>query len=283
MEALQVEYQESLAGLLESRFGGSGRPVVVRNTAVGGWDPPQYLLQARRSLSQERFDLVIVSLYLGNDIVDQQLERIAPRVPTEVHYLRLPRKASWDELVDAWLYPVNDALEVRSHLFVLLKNQSQTLRMKMGLSAAYFPDQFRTREAESSRWAVTADICRGIADLADSYGVPIIFMLLPTSYQVDADAFDGYLRGFDIDSAGVDLDQPNRLLGHALEARGLTVLDPVDALRREHGRGVRLYGRVDTHFNANGHRVVERFIEPSVGSFLDRDSVSLTSGRGLRR
>lgn len=57
MEALQVEYEESLSGLLEGDFGlANGRPVMVRNTAVGGWDPPQYLLQARRSLAEESFE-----------------------------------------------------------------------------------------------------------------------------------------------------------------------------------------------------------------------------------
>src|SRR5437879_3707351 len=49
MEALQVEYEQSVAGLLEARLTSRlGEPVAVRNGGVGGWDPPQYLMAPPR-------------------------------------------------------------------------------------------------------------------------------------------------------------------------------------------------------------------------------------------
>ena len=61
--------------------------------------------------------------------------------------LRLPRSVAWDELVGALLAPVNDALEIRSHLFILLKNQFSTVRMRLGLTADAFPLSYRREQA----------------------------------------------------------------------------------------------------------------------------------------
>jgi len=269
MEALQVQYEESLAGLLESELGSViGRPVVVRNTAVGGWDPSQYLLQARKILKEEHFDLVLVSMFLGNDLVARMYERILPRVPAETHPFRWPRELSWGEVVNAWLYPINDMLEVRSHLFVLTKNQSQTLRMKLGLSASYFPSQFTIAEADSPQWVATAEICRDIAALAADKGTPTVFVLIPTVYQVDDKVFREYSKGFDIDPAQVDLEQPNRLLGQAMMALDLATLDALVPLKQSLDGSEPLYGRVDTHFSARGHRVVAEYIIPLLPQYM---------------
>ena len=56
-----MECEQSVAGLLEARLPERiAAPVSVVNTGVGGWDPPQYLLQVRALLSRRRFDLVVL-------------------------------------------------------------------------------------------------------------------------------------------------------------------------------------------------------------------------------
>ncbi len=152
MEALQVDYEQSLAGLLETRLAARlGETVAVRNTGVGGWDPPQYLMEARREVGREPLDLVLVSVYLGNDVVSRRIERYPPGPPVDApfHQLRLPRRLTYGELVDAVFYPINDFLKARSHLFVLVKKEASTLRMRLGLTAEYFPDELLRREAAS--------------------------------------------------------------------------------------------------------------------------------------
>src|SRR5213593_2383758 len=63
MEALQVEYEQSFAGLLEARLAERlGEPDAIRNPGVSGWDPSQYLIEARRDIGREPFDLVLVSV-----------------------------------------------------------------------------------------------------------------------------------------------------------------------------------------------------------------------------
>jgi len=269
MEALQVEYEQTLAGLLETRLPARlGAPVAVVNTGVGGWDPPQYLLQARALLRQRHYDLVLVSLYVGNDIVLTRPDRFPPRVPAEVHPFRVPRNLSRTELVDAVFYPINDFLEVRSQLFVFLKNKTKTLAMRLHLTGLYFPHEFYRSEVTSPRWQVTADICRDIAKLGERRGIRTLFFMIPTRYQVVPTVFAAYLRGFHIDSAQVDLDQPSRLLGEALRKQRLRVLDLLPVFRAATGQGEVIYGTVDPHLAPAGHDELERLLEPTVADLL---------------
>src|SRR5205807_8247065 len=118
--------------------GGTGRRGCWGNrgcgqrTGWGGGEPPQYLMEARREVGREPFDVVLVSVYLGNDVVLRRVERYPPGPPVDApfHRLRLPRRLTYGELVDAVFYPINDFLKARSHLFVFVKQRASTLRMR---------------------------------------------------------------------------------------------------------------------------------------------------------
>lgn len=281
MEALQVEYEQSLAGLLEARLPRRvGETVTVVNTGVGGWDPPQYFLQARALLARRSFDLVLIALYVGNDVVQRRVTSYPPRAPAEVHPFRLPRQLRWREVIEALLYPINDFLVVRSHLFVLLKSRLHTTLMRLHLASVYFPDVLLRRAAASPRWAVTADICRDIADLAGRAGSPTLAVLVPTPYQVSPGAFAAFRREFEIAADSVDLDQPSRLMRAALERRHVRVLDALPVFRAADGPARRLYGSVDGHLSPAGHDVLEHFLEPAVAAALRRRKPSLSGARG---
>lgn len=263
MEALQVEYEESTAGLLERTLDEAyGAPVAIRNAGVGGWTPAQYLTQARRLLPNEDYGLVITAIYVGNDAMPRRVDYLPPRPVTERHHFRLPRALNGREFVDALLRPVNDVLEISSHLFVLLRNEMKTLRMMTGTSPLYLPDEFLKREANAQRWEVTADICREIADAAEANGARAMFVLIPADFQVDRAKFDDYVRGFGVDPGIVDLDQPTRRLIEEFTARDLITVDALPRFRELHARGEVLYGAVDVHLNAAGHRAVTELVTP---------------------
>lgn len=269
MAALQVEQEQSLAGLLERRLPARlGRPVAIRNAGQAGWDPPQYLIRARSLLSRDTFALVVVAVFIGNDVVTTRPERIAPRVPVEIHRFRFPRRFEREELVAALLRPINDFLEMRSHLFVFLKTRSQSTLMRLGLTEEYFPDEFRRSEANSARWDVTCGMLADIAALAARRGIPTLFVLIPAPFQVESAVFDQFARGFGVDSSQVDLDQPSRLVGDRLRAHGLKVVDVLPEFRAADRRGEKLYGAIDRHLTPQGHEVLDRLVEPAVGDLL---------------
>ena len=264
-EAFQVEYEQSFSGLLEQWLQQQFKePVAVDNTAVGGWNPNQYLLQAKKSLERESYGLVIVMLFLGNDIIGTRKNHYPARSPAAVHPFRFPRSLNRRELINTIFYPINDFFEVRSHLFIFVKTKIRVLLMRFGLTAAYFPKYFLKREVNSERWQVTVQVCREISDLAKKYGTPTFVVLIPTAFQVSPNQFDEHLRGFRIDPQTVDIYQPNRLIAASLEAEALDFFDTLPALQEAHGNCLKLYGDIDSHFTPEGHAVVTRVTAPLV-------------------
>lgn len=268
MEALQVEHEQSLAGLVEQCFDArAGRRAAVWNTSVGGWGPPQYYIQALQALSTTRFDLVVVGVFLGNDVVARRYI-LPPREPDPRRVLRWPHALAWSEFTDAVLAPVNDGLETRSHLFIFLKDRLQGLLMRAGLTALEIPTELRRDQAAAPRWALTGAILADIDSLAAARGIPVVYALIPSIEQVDAAALTLRLEAFGVDPASLDLDQPDRLLTSELGRRGVTAVSLLGPFREAHSRGVRLYGRADPHLSAAGHRVIWNQLAPVMAHAL---------------
>jgi hypothetical protein len=272
MEALQVEHEQSLAGLLETALADQKRTTVaVRNAGISGFAPAQYLARAKTLLPGEDYRLVVTAIYVGNDAQKMRVDYVPPRAQTARNEFRLRKALTRKELVDSGLRPINDALEGRSHLFILLRNQLGTLRMKTGVSPLYFPQEFRKSEATSQRWALTADICREISEEAAKHGAKALFVLIPADFQVDEVKFNAYVTGFGIDTATVDLDQPTRLLAQELGSRGLNVVDPLPQFRALYKSGKRLYGTVDQHLSAEGHKALVESVAPAAAQLLTQN------------
>jgi hypothetical protein len=279
MAAFQVEYEESVAGLMERGLAASmGAPVAVRNAAVGAWDPPHYLIKIRRALDREPADLAVVALYLGNDIVDWNIDAFDPRDPTPRPEFRLPRSLGPGAWIEGILRPADFHLRRVSHLHVLARSRLLELRMRLGLSAIYFPEEFLASEADSFRWDLTEEILGNVAAEAQARNVPLVFVMLPTHFQVERGRLEQHLRVHGLDPAEVRIDQPNEILGERLRRRGLTVLDPLPDLRAAYEDGERLYGGVDPHFSAAGHRVTWTHVADTLAALLRSAPLHLPYG-----
>lgn len=272
VQALQVDHEQTFGALLEAGLTERlSRPVAVWNAGVDGWDPPQYLVRARQLLNRYRFDLLVAAIYLGNDVVVRSNQALPPRQPAERHTFRLPRRLAWSQIVRGLLYPINDALETRSHLFVLAKNGLRGWLLPAGLTAVEFPFGLRRSEASSPRWEVTSGICADLAAAAAARGVTALFVLIPEPYAVDPASPEEISRAFRVDTSEIDPDQASRILGRALAQRSLATLQVLDSFRLAHTRGVGLFGKVDRHLTPDGHELLARLVEPAATAALQRE------------
>lgn len=266
---LQVEARESLterlADLLSDRL---GEPTAVVNAAVSGWGPEQYLEAARRELSRASYDLVVVFLFVGNDTLLEARGPLSPRPPFPRRTLRLPRALSRYEFVDSLAYPVNDALEKRSHLYVAGRRALRHPLMRSGLSAAQLPRVFLDGDPESDRWEVTAHVCRAIADVARDAGAPSLFLLLPGVYQVVPREGELFVRNAGLREADVSFRFANDQLLLALRKHALVASDSTPTLRRAARDGDPLFGTLDSHFTARGHEVAAAYAAGQVVALL---------------
>jgi hypothetical protein len=269
LEAVQVENRQTIPQILQRTLGEKyDKKMKVVNHGVGGWNPNQYLIETGRALAQRKYDLGIIFLYVSNDIVSRRQTSFSPAVVSAQHHFRLPRSLKWSELIDAFFYPVNDQLETSSHLFVLLKNRSQVILARLGLTAEYFPPIFEKQNSDSDWWQMTTEVCRDIDSIFVEHQTPVFFVLFPASYQVDQEAFYDYVNMFGIDPDAIDLEQPNHLLQQRFSAAKLRLTDPLEQMRGLAAEGLAMFGSVDSHLNENGHLIVAKFILPVVEEYL---------------
>lgn len=271
MQALQVEHEQSLPGLIEARLGASlpGRRVVVRNAGVDGWDPSQYAIRLAGRLADDPPDLVVVAFYLGNDMIRARRDHVPPRTPVEVHRLRWPRSLGRGEIVDALLYPVNDALEVRSHLFALVKARLRGVLLRLGLSADYVPIGVLRSEAQDPMWDVTTEVLADMHARAAERGVSFLVVLIPPPFAVDPRVAEQIRAGFDLDEREIDARQPARLIEARLDALGVPTVSVLQPFTDAADSGVQLYGDVDRHLSPVGHETLYDLIEPSLVHALE--------------
>jgi hypothetical protein len=268
MEALQVEYEQSVPGLLESALPALiERSVAVRNAGVGGYAPNQYAVLARRLLGREHFAMVLIMVCLQNDV--EPRHRIwAAQLPHMDHPLRVPNGLTSGELIDALAYPINDFLEQRSHLFTLARYGFRTALMRLHLSPLPLPTLYLKHRAMDPAWDSTVVILHEIGSMATARGVPVLYVLLPSSFQVDTAEWARYVRAFRVDTTDVDLNQPNRRIGGGLRGLGDSVIDATPTLAAAVRSGIQTHGRLDPHLTPEGHALVARLIEPSVGALI---------------
>ncbi len=267
--AMQVEYEESVTGKLESILAQRlGKEIQIVNTGVGGWSPGQYLRQAKIELEKNQYDLVLVFLYIANDIVIEHQDHFPLVRPAEKHLFSWPRNFSRTEFINSIIYPINDILENNSALFIFLKNKFAVLRMRVGFTAEYLSDALLKSEADSPGYKIAADISLGIKKVAQDHGAKTVFVLIPAPYQVDDNFYKQYVWGFNVDPSTIDINLPNQIFKKELEKRNLFVFDPVLELREESKNGNKLYGSVDSHFNSNGHAALAKALAPILEDIL---------------
>jgi hypothetical protein len=273
LQALQVEWEQSAAGVLQAQLRTSSREVAVRNAGVSAWDPPQYAARLRRALAgASRPSAVIVSWYVGNDATGDAPAYLPPRPVMTSARLRWPSSFAWRDIVDAWLRPWNDLLKQHSHLYVLVRQALLGVRMRAGLSADAVPTEILVREATSPRWARSAAWGDTLVRLARAAGVPIGFVLVPSTYQVHDAAFDLYAAGNGFTRAAVDLEQPNRKMAEALGSLGVPVVDALPEFRdAAKASPDMLYGTVDRHLSPAGNVVFAQVLSTLAARLLDGD------------
>ena len=159
------------------------------------------------------------------------------------------------------LAPLNDLLEVRSHLYILLKNRLSNLRAKLNLTAAYFPSHFKINQKDSKNWEITTQICKDIQEEFNKYMTPVIFILIPTNFQVNEDVYDNYVNNFRLDKSEINLNQPQNILMNLFSKNELSLHNPLKFMRESFNNdSLLLYGELDTHLNGQGHKVMSEYL-----------------------
>lgn len=255
-----VPYQHNYLTLVEGRFAGNGEPVEVLNMGIAGTSPADYLsLLVNEGLALEP-DLVLVSLYIGNDLIDTynslhggrplyersyvvSLLRFALRLRTRIE----PRPA------DSRLVYSDDAPTLSRPAYLeLIGNRAKIYVVGWeGLPVAVDG---------------VMDAIEKIASVCRRRGIPAVVVLIPDETQLNPELQATLLATHPIyRERRMDYLLPNRVLAERLEGSGIPILDLYAAFAAA-AKSERLYKPLDTHWNLAGNRLAAA----EIASFLVR-------------
>jgi hypothetical protein len=222
----------------------------VYNFGVSGAGPREYELILRRDVWTYQPDLVLLSVFVGNDITETMAtpRHLDPR--GSALYLLLSR--SWRLLRERGAAPAPDRLAGPA------------------LSEAAF------REVEGRRLAVCLDppppglekkwqAALGhldrLATDCQRHGVPLAVVLIPDEFQVNPAVLALAREEANVAPQRVDLERPQRCLLQFCQERGVPCLD----LRPAFQGTTAAYAPRDTHWNTRGNRLAAAAIASWIG------------------
>jgi len=263
-------YSYRLQQLLSKKFP-SGHLQVINAGFAACYSPDTYYLYLKREGLALEPDLVIVGIFVGNDLdsaaafenewTEQDAAglplRIRGRTSQVVGNLLLPR-----EIPLRYRLPVVS----RSHLFQGLVQIWWNLRPKLANWQAYLPlvqvramavapDRLEEQVPPIYRLHYTDQtenvmnrvqwLLLGMKQLASEARVPLYVLLIPEQSQLLENAYSGL---------PADVGKPQRLLGQFFERERIKYLDLLPLLRGK-AAGRPLYFPADRHWNQLGHQL----------------------------
>lgn len=263
--------------------------------------PPDYQFLVSEEALPLKPDLIIVSLFIGNDLVEGRGRGAAPKVrwyDSERYLLSVlwtrVRVLIRDGRID-WRGRVRDAAPGSEQAGVA-PDQTDTLEELVReypwvndplLETATFKKELflnievqRAQNACSLDESIYTDFYASLEKIVSAAkDVPIAFMLIPDEFQVE-DAL--WLEIVGKSDRPLDQNRPQRKIVEWMEERGFPVLDLLPLLRKvaplQDGRR-HVFHLQDTHFNARGNEVAGKALAHFVTQVLAESRAVTTLAR----
>lgn len=250
-----VEDTETFTALLPMHLAREGFEAEGLNAGIPAFGVPDAESWFRRHGADLDPDVVVLAIFLGNDLVDASPDREEILL---VDGLLVPSQSSGG--LKAWLHR-------RSHLYVAIKSLFeqpgfQPLRDKLGLAE---PWKMRTLREELGVYKQSArqDLRPAIdatdkalgrfADLSENLGFELFAVLIPSEIQLATDRWQASLTSLGLDPADYDPSTPTRIFRDLLARHGISTLDLGPPFVAGLSRGDELYFRLDRHWTRAGH------------------------------
>lgn len=218
--------------------------VEVCNFGVSGAGPREYRAVLARDGWPLRPDLVLVSVFVGNDITESLP---VPRyLDPRGHALYLLCQRGWRLACERRRQPVSGPVPDRLGALALSEETFRAIearRLVVCLTPPSSGLEAKWRRALGHLDHLIAD-CR-------SRGAPVAFVLIPDEFQVNAAVLAQALRDAKVERSAFDLDLPQRRLRAFCAARAVPCLDLLPVFRQAPDS----YALRDTHWNVRGNRL----------------------------
>jgi hypothetical protein len=251
--AVQVDQQQTFCRLLEERLNRHGGPIRYRviNAGVQGYGPVEELLFFRHVARAFQPDLVITTVFVGNDI--EEALGSAPRL----------RERPLTEVISESTVTRLRRIVRRSMVLQILRLRVVAITSRFSWGGAppepplqSYAEHPAPRIAEGLR--IARDCIEAIADDAAGVGARTMVMLMPARFQVNDEDY-GHLKKA-VEGAGGRLvrDAATARFDLALTALPLPRFDALPGLR---AAGPDVFFLQTVHLTPRGHEVVAAELE----------------------
>jgi len=244
----QVAEEETMAARLQPLLAAEmSRPIEVYNGGVDGYGTRQETLRVEEVARPLSAKVVVLNLFLGNDLWENTRFEARRAEVTEGRGGRSKQPVG-----------VADWLAGRSHLFARIRATwtAWTGRVPAATRQRYAQELalFTTAPVPDAVRDATADALRDHAATCTRMRLRCLVTLIPPAFAVATDRAAPTLRAFGLDPTTQDLDAPSRLVKQLMPA-SLPVVDLRPTLRAAAQTGTHLYFAYDGHWTADGHQV----------------------------
>lgn len=256
--ALETPQESVFHVQLEKRFSGTTE---VISMGVSGYELVQDMLVYQKIGAAYHPDLVILMLYVGNNLTGNQRWKHLPYYALENNELVLHN------------YPYTGAFNLP-----LVTTQRSTFLMRHSMLAFTLGTIFRRQpHAESDdlgycdywtsvnypnptveEWELSEALLMALRDEVEANGSQFLVVIIPTEFQVEADDLNEFLKTCTIPDYALEQTLQEQLIAR-LETQRIPYLDLLPVFLQN--RNTRLYlPDVDIHWSAEGHRVAAEAI-----------------------
>ncbi len=252
-----VEDSETFVAVLAEELNGASIVAEGLNAGTPAFGVPDAMLWLRRHGLELDPDVVVLAVFLGNDLIDASPDREEILV---VDGLLVPGESPRG--VKAWLFR-------NSQLYVAVKglmelSAMRPLRSKLGLGEPWTQrvlreelDVYRrgARERFAEAVAATEGALSELAVLAAEHDFEPVVLMIPSEVQVDPERWAAAVKTLELDPADYDPRLPTRIFREMLARHAIPVVEPAQELAARIRGGENLYYRLDRHWTAGGHRL----------------------------
>lgn len=276
-----------------------GAPSLVEffHFGLSGYSQVQERVLLRKFLPEYRPDLVIVQVYVGNDVAENAgiIQRglfrgqIAAENAAGVVSGNPAVASTAGARLEYLITSIKRWLALHSYVYRLASAAKHTLVARRAAADRYALDlqghegassngrdhgpidsvatnlhvfdllSPARQEALADAWRITAELTGQIQEICRKAGVNLLFVLVPQRVQVLDDLWRRSLHEYRLDEAMFERDLPNRRWIELLRARSIEVVDLLPVYRAAHGRGENPY-EPGGHIGNDGHAVTAEAI-----------------------
>ncbi len=284
IEAFSTPYNQTIAQVLEKNLRKEGFLVEVINLGTSNFGTAQELLLLEKEGLRYHPDLVVLT-FVHNDVANNH-----PKLhgDTDRPYFSLEPDGNLNQLPYNPKHRSRGAIrdffrqKVRIYTFFPKRIRELKNRIRHKTSAgrketiyrAYLHYVTPLDSIWGDAWVLTRALLREFRRKTEKANAAFILMEISDPPMVYAEDWEKMLASYpELHSAGTRLDiiQPHKLLKAFAEEERITFLSLLPAFQRAAQQGVKLFGVVDRHWNAEGNRVGAEALMSVVRPLIKRD------------